>query len=121
MKNSSDIKTQKFIDSIEILDDTKYQILQKLRSIVFGIYPKTNERIMYGGILFSLNEDYGGVFVYENHVSFEFSNGYKFEDPKNLLEGKGKYRRHLKFKSLEDIAANDVKFFVNQAVNIKKE
>lgn len=121
MKKSNDIKTQKLIDSIEILHNTKYLILQNLREIVFGIYPNTNERIMYGGILFSMDEDFGGVFVYENHVSFEFSNGYKFEDPKNLLEGKGKYRRHLKFKSMEDIAAKDVKFFVNQAVDIMKE
>ena len=85
MKNSSDIKTQEFIDRIENLNNIKYLILQELRKIVFDIYPKTNERIMYGGILFSLNEDFGGIFVYENHISFEFSNGYTMDDPNKLL------------------------------------
>jgi len=114
MKKSDDIETQKFIDNIKVLDSTKYQILKKLRGIVFDNYPKVKERIMYGGIMFSLTEDFGGVFIYENHISFEFSNGYKFDDSKNLLEGKGKYRRHLKLKSLDDIETKKVDFFIKQ-------
>ena len=114
MKNSNDKETQKFIDNFKVLNSTKYHILIKLREIVFSLYPKAKERIMYGGILFSLTEDFGGVFVYKNHLSFEFSYGYKFNDPKNLLEGKGKYRRHLKIISLDDIDTKMVYFFVNQ-------
>ena len=119
MKKSNDIETQKFIDNIKILDSTKYQILSKLREVVFNNYPKVRERIMYGGIMFSLNEDFGGVFVYENHISFEFSNGYRFSDTENLLEGKGKYRRHLKLKSLDDIKTKKVDYFVKQIQEIE--
>lgn len=119
MKKSNDIKTQKLIDNIKILDSTKHQILEKLREIVFDNYPKVKERIMYGGIMFSLDEDFGGVFVYENHISFEFSYGYKFNDPENLLEGKGKYRRHLKLKSLDDIETKKMDFFVKQIKEIE--
>ena len=114
MKKSNDIKTQKFIESVEILDSTKHQILNKLREIVFENCPKVKERIMYGGIIFSLNEDFSGVFVYKNHVSLEFSNGYLFDDPKSLLEGKGKFRRHLKLRSLDDIEIKKVDTFVKQ-------
>ena len=74
MKKSKDEKVQKFIKSIEVLDTTKFQILQKLREIVFEVYPQSQEKMMYGGIIFSKEEDFGGVFVYENHLSFEFSN-----------------------------------------------
>lgn len=116
MKRSDDIATQRFIEGIEVLDTSKYQILQKLREIVFENYPKSKERMMYGGILFSLDEDYGGVFVYKNHVSFEFSNGYAFDDPEKVLEGGGKYRRHLKFKSIDDIETKSVDFFVKQII-----
>lgn len=119
MKKSLDIATQKFIDSIEVLDSTKYQILQKLREIVFENYPNSKERMMYGGILFSLDDDYGGVFVYKNHVSFEFSNGYTFDDPKKVLEGGGKYRRHVKFKSIDDVETKQVDFFVKQIIKIE--
>ncbi len=44
---------------------------------------------MYGGIMFSLIDDFGGVFVYENHILFEFSYGYKFDDSKKYLRERG--------------------------------
>ena len=114
MKKSKDLETKKFIDNIKVIDDTKYQILIKLREIVFDNYPTIKERIMYGGIMFSLHKDVAGLFVYENHNSLEFSDGYKFEDPTYLLEGKGKFRRHLKLRSLTDIETKKAAFFVNQ-------
>jgi hypothetical protein len=57
--------------------------------------------------------------VYENHISFEFSYGYKFNNSENLLKGKGKYRRHLKLKSLDDIETKKVDFFVKQIKEIE--
>ena len=120
MKKSNDVKVQQFIDSIAVLDSTKYQLLNKLRDIVFDHYPTVKERMMYGGILFSDTDDFGGVFVYKNHISFEFSNGFLFDDPEKLLEGKGKYRRHLKFRSLDDIELKKADFFVKQLKRIEK-
>lgn len=114
MKKSNDTETQKFIDSIAVLDPAKYQILEKLREIVFEHYPEVMERMMYGGIMYSLNEDVGGIFVYKQHISFEFGNGYKFDDPEKILEGKGKYRRHVKLGSLDDVEMKRVGFFVGQ-------
>ncbi len=118
MKNSNDKETQQFINNIQIFDNTKYEILMKLREIVFDNYPEVKERMMYGGIMFSLTEDFGGLFVYKKHVSLEFSNGYKFKDPENLLEGKGKFRRHLKLKSQNEIETKDVAFYVKQIYEI---
>ena len=97
-----------------MLDDTKHQILEAVRTIVFENFPKVEERMMYGGIIFSLQEDCGGIFVYKNHLSFEFSLGFKFKDPENVLEGNGKFRRHLKIKSMEDIENKTLDFFVKQ-------
>jgi hypothetical protein len=118
MKLSGDPKTQKFIEDLKILDSTKFQIVQNLREIVFDIYPDTKERIMYGGIMLSGSEDFGGIFAYEKHISFEFSFGYKFNDPDNFLEGKGKYRRHLKLRSIDDIEAKKVAFYVKQVEDL---
>lgn len=119
MIESVDKKVQDFLEQTRMVDDAKYQIVEALRKIVFEHYPKTMERIMYGGILFSLTDDYGGVFVYKNHVSFEFSLGYQFKDPEKLLEGGGKYRRHLKFRSMEDIEAKKVDFYINQIKEVE--
>ena len=116
MNKSKDEKVQKFLEEIMICKSEQYSILQKLREIVFEKYPQVKERMMYGGIMFSLKNDFGGVFIRKNHVSFEFGKGFIMKDPKKLLEGTGEFRRHLKIKSLDDIKNKNVGFFVNQAV-----
>ncbi len=117
MMKSNNEKVQSFLEGIMMSDVEKYNSLLEMRKIVFQIHPKTDERIMYGGIMFSLNaEDYSGLFVRKNHISFEFSNGYRMKDPDQFLEGSGKFRRHLKIKTHTDIKNKDVAFFVKQAV-----
>ena len=114
MKISKDKKVQKFLEEIMLFNDEQFSILQQLREIVFKVHRETNERMMYGGIMFSLENDFGGIFVRKNHVSFEFIAGFTMNDPDKLLEGTGKFRRHLKIKSLSDIDDKKASFFVNQ-------
>ena len=114
MKKSKNEQVQKLLEEIMIFDSEKFEILQNLRKIVFSNYPKTNERIMYGGIMFSLEDDFGGLFVRKKHVSFEFGSGAFMNDPHKMLEGTGKFRRHLKIRSLADIEDKKVDFFVKQ-------
>ena len=116
MKNSKDNKVQEFLEDVLMIDSEKYEIMQKLRKIVFSIFPKTNERMMYGGIMFSINDDFGGIFVRKNHISFEFGNGIQMNDPDNNLEGTGQFRRHLKIRTIADIKDKKVEFFVRQAL-----
>jgi len=116
MKKSKNRQVQEHLKEIMMLNEEQFNIMQKLRKIVFAIYPNTNERIIYGGIMFSSDDDFGGIFVRKNHISFEFGNGFIMDDPDNLLEGKGKFRRHLKIRSLSDIDNKRVSFFVKQSV-----
>jgi hypothetical protein len=120
MKPSHNKQVQTFLKEVEMMDCEKYEILQKLRDLVFTQYPQTTERMMYGGITFSLENNFGGLFVYKHHVSFEFSNGFMMSDPDTLLEGSGKFRRHLKIKTLSDIDDKKIDFFVQQIKNPKK-
>lgn len=115
MYKSRDKKVQKFLEDILCQNEEKFHILQKLRKIVFEHLPRVNEKIMYGGIMFSYkNEDIGGIFSYQNHTSFEFSKGFTFNDPNRILEGRGKFRRHIKIKTFDDIKDKEVDFFVQQ-------
>ena len=115
MRDSSNKDVQDFIDQIRMMDEAKYGILEQLREIVFDLCPEVDERMMYGGIILSHSEDFGGLFVYKNHLSFEFSLGFKFKDPDKLLEGGGKYRRHLKIRPADGVNREEVSFFVRQA------
>jgi len=117
MMKSKNEKVQNFLDEIMMIDAEKHNSLIEMRKIVFNIYTQADERIMYGGIMFSLNsEDFCGLFVRKNHISFEFSNGIKMKDPNKFLEGTGKFRRHLKIRTKIDIKNKDVAFFVKQAL-----
>jgi len=117
MKKSKDEKVKTFLDEIMMIDNDQYNTLIAIREIVFKTYPKTVERIMYGGIMFSLDtEDFGGLFVRKSHISFEFSKEFIMKDPNKLLEGSGEFRRHLKIKSKEEVRNKDVDFFVKQVI-----
>lgn len=115
MRKSKNPEVQNWLEELEAFDDEKFAIVVDARKIVLATYSKVSERIIYGGIMFTLGDDIGGLFVSKNHVSFEFSQGYQFKDPKKVLEGAGKFRRHLKLKSRSDVKDKTVEFFVKQA------
>lgn len=114
MFQSKNDRVQVFLNDLQDSAPEKHELIQALRILVFKAHPKTTERIMYGGIMFSLGDDFGGIFPYKDHVSFEFSQGFKMKDPNKLLEGKGKFRRHLKLHSLEEVETKKASFFVEQ-------
>jgi len=85
------------------------------------ICPDITTRPMYGGTVYEMLPSdpktlVAGFFVYENHASLELSNGSGFDDPRGLLEGKGKFRRHLKLRSLADLGDKHVRFYLEQAL-----
>jgi len=103
------------LEEIKVIDTEKSKVLIKIRQIIFDLFPKTDERIMYGGIVFFFNEEmFSGVFLNKKHVTVEFSKGFLMQDSHALLEGKGKYRRHLKLKSMEDIVNYNLAFSCNK-------
>ena len=109
-------KVRNFLEEVMMIDAEKHASVMAMREIVFNIYPQAEERMMYGGIMFSLDSaDFGGLFVRKNHISFEFSNGYAMDDPDQCLEGTGEFRRHLKIRTPADIKNKSVAFFVKQA------
>ena len=120
MGKSRNEQVQNFLDDINVVDPEKSIIIQNLRKIVFSTDPGITERIMYGGMLLSLEHDFGGIFAYKKHVSFEFSHGVQMDDPNNILEGGGKLRRHIKVYCIADIETKMVASFVKQALQLSK-
>ena len=118
MNLSESKEVQDFLEEILATDEEKSSILKELREMIFTNFEETNEKIMYGGIMFSnqRDENWGGVFAYKNHVSFEFTEGFKLQDPNNILDGAGKKRRHIKIKSLADIEEKKVESFIKETI-----
>lgn len=114
MDNDIQKKIEKFLEGIRAISEEKYQMIIELRKKVAKINPNVKERMRYGGIMFYLEDDLGGVFAYTNHISFEFGLGYRFKDPDHLLKGKGKFRRHLKIESIHDPAFKKAELYISQ-------
>ena len=109
-------QVQEFLEEFKDFDIEKYKILQALRKIVFQCNPEVSEKIMYGGIMFFLATGFGGLFPSKKHVSFEFSRGFLLQDPAKLLEGKGKFRRHIKLTTLEATQNQAIAGYIQEAM-----
>ncbi len=107
-----------FLEELRSLEGKKYEILQALREIVLACAPEASERMIYGGVMFSLSEDFCGLFAYKNHVSLEFGQGFLLRDAAGLLRGKGKFRRHLKFVALLEVQEQPIAAYIRQAVGL---
>ncbi|MCW6666151.1 DUF1801 domain-containing protein [Aerococcaceae bacterium NML190938] len=96
-------KVKNLMDDWQFANPALYEIANSVRTIILQMEDTVDEEVKYGGILFAAPEPFCGIFVYKQHVSVEFSQGAEIVDPYNLLEGKGKGRRHLKLHTLEDL------------------
>ncbi len=117
MNSANDVKIDNFLHDIQSLPEEKLTLLVSIRKIFNEIHPGLVEDIKYGGLAFNLsNILFGGIYIYEKHLSIEFSNGVELSDPGHILGGKGKKRRHIKIYSLKDIGGKKVDHFVRQAL-----
>lgn len=83
----------------------KRKILQKLRETILQAEPEIRESFKNGVPWY---EDRFYIVVLKDHVNMGFALGNM--EIADKLEGKGKYMRHLKFRSIEDI---DEKFITS--------
>ena len=110
-------KVNDFLIDIKSTRPERYEIVEEIRAVFINGNAEIDEDIKYGGIVFNISgELIGGVFLYKQHLSIEFSDGAKFDDPEKLLEGKGKMRRHLKILEKNELNTKNISFYINQAV-----
>lgn len=108
---------ENFLLDIQSLSATQHEIVCAIRALFHQHHNQLSEEIKYGGLAFNMNSALiGGIYVYKQHISIEFSHGATFNDPDAMLEGGGKHRRHLKIKSLEAIESKQSASFIKQAV-----
>ncbi len=117
MNSANGVKIDNFLHDIQSLSEEKFTLLVSIRKIFNEVHAGLVEDIKYGGLVFSLsNTLIGGIYVYEKHLSIEFSHGAELSDPDHTLEGKGKKRRHIKIYLMGDIGEKKVDYFVRQVL-----
>ena len=104
-------------------DAEKQHLIELLDSLLMAAVPKLTKVAKYGGTLYTLKPDekegqFCGIFPYNAHVQLSFAQGASLDDPDGLLEGAGKFRRHLTYKSLDDVDAKVVKRFVRASTKV---
>lgn len=109
-------KIQALLHDLQLTHPDLHAIVQSVRATVRSVAPDAGERVMYGGILFSAPEQFCGVFAYSAHVSVEFGQGAELEDPHRMLEGGGKFRRHIKLQTSGDIESKHLRDYIAQAL-----
>ncbi|MFC1617673.1 DUF1801 domain-containing protein [Patescibacteria group bacterium] len=115
-------KIEKFISDIETVSIERAKLANKLRNMYKSSHPRLTENFIYGGIgIYFGKKLIGGVWVHTKHISIIFSEGYRLEGPDNILEGGGKFRRHIKIFSDKDIDEKKVEFFIQKYVALETE
>src|SRR5215469_16734380 len=70
---------------------------------------------------FDLNGPLCFFMVAKEHVIFGFMRGAMLRDPGKLLEGTGKYLRHVKLRSTADVRRSEVLTLVKQAARLNRK
>ena len=109
-------RVEELLEDIRLVDEDRFQTVQRLRKMILSVDPAITEEVKYGGILFSSGSPFCGVFSYARHVSLEFGRGAELEDPHHVLEGEGKKRRHIKIGSRDDLFKKNVRDYVERAL-----
>ncbi len=92
----------------------------RLHDLILRAVPNAETVSKYGGTLYTLYPDdnerqFCGVFSYKEHVQLAFTIGAWLKDPRHLLSGRGKYRRHINFRAPEEIEVKPISELLQQA------
>lgn len=96
------------VADIQLLGTEQYEVVQSVRKLIHRMFAPCAEEVKYGGVLFSSGVLFCGLFAYKAHVSLEFGDGAKIQDPHGYLDGSGKGRRHIKLKTVAEIESKRV-------------
>lgn len=111
----SSVKVQQFLQDVQRANPAHHDCIEHIRAMLLALGADVSEEVKYGGLLFGTHQHFCGLFSYSEHVTVEFSEGAALADLYTVLEGNGKYRRHIKLRSPEDIEQKHVDAYVTQA------
>lgn len=94
-------------------------IVVLLRELLHDMAPDAEELIYYGQPMYRRNNlVFAWITPSKTGISLGFRRGADFEDTYGLLEGKGKWARHIKMKSLDAVNREVLRYYIRQALEL---
>lgn len=95
-------------------------VVDELRRLVRQAAPDASEIVKWNHIVFQQGGDVCYLAPARDHVTFGFFRGASLADPEGLLEGTGKWMRHVKVRSPGDLRKREYRALVEQAANLPR-
>ena len=109
------------VNDIAHLGHEQHSVVECVRKLIKTIVSPVSEEVKYGGILFTSDVQFCGIFAYKKHVSVEFNKGAQVDDAFGDLEGGGKARRHLKLRTVKDIESKRLAHYIPLALEAARD
>lgn len=117
-----------FLYYLKDKDQTLIELFTGLRNYVWAQYPAANELLYHTHALtsvFTLSEKLSDGFchipIYTEHLNLGFNKGSLLDDPAQLLEGTGKWIRHIPIRSEADYRSEEVGQLIQTAIVFAQE
>ena len=95
---------------------TNQAVIRALRKFVKRVAPQLQESVKWGNGCWVLGKaPVAYVYSAPDHVQFGFFNGSALKDPNGLLQGNGKFVRHIKIRKRSDIDESAFGSLLSQA------
>ncbi|WP_421811602.1 DUF1801 domain-containing protein [Flagellimonas sp.] len=113
-----------FLYYLELKDQELVELFTDLRNYILDLYPDCNELLYHTHALtalFSTSEKMSDAFcmipIYSNHLNLGFNKGTLLKDPNALLQGTGKFIRHVPIETGEDYRNEKTKQLILESIN----
>jgi uncharacterized protein YdhG (YjbR/CyaY superfamily) len=93
-------------------------VVEKIRQYMSELAPEAVESVSYGIPAYKMKKIFAVISPTKKDITLSFTHGFEFEDKYNLLRGKGKISRHIKFKRVENVDPEILAYYVSQALAI---
>ena len=117
-----------FLKHLKHKNQSLIDVYIDLRNFILKLYPNSNELLYHTHALTSLysvsqkmNDGFCMIVIYTNHINLAFNKGTVIADPNNILQGTGKWMRHIPIKSESDYNNPAVIELIKSARNLALE
>ncbi len=113
-----------FLQILALKDQKLVDLYLDLRDYVLDLYPDANELLYHTHALTSvytisekLSDAYCMIPIYTKHLNLGFNKGTLLKDPNKLLEGTGKWIRHIPIVKKSDYRNANLKKLIKESIN----